>query len=280
MKQILYTVVFIFMVSRQLHASFGSYWNKLAAVTEGSCAVQNVKLLSLLNLLCNTTQTTSIQMRDACYGCFFRAGSIINGPTLLSSLNDCARLYIAESEYATCAANLQALVDGNRPQLPDPSVSGFCFTGYCDFVRCVRRINARQLISTCYAESLGMRELESDSDRIYFYTNITSCILAKSRCAQYNPISGELQNQIYVSGITPTGSAAVNKLNAATNGWVRPHPPLPTVAPPTLYFNSLQVSENGDIRIITFPTTSASITDLFCSRFPNLQQAGFGTYNC
>lgn len=107
----------------------------------------SVKLLSLLNLLCNTTQTTSIQMRDACYGCFFRAGSIINGPTLLSSLNDCARLYIAESEYSTCAANLQALVDGNRPQPPDPSVSGFCYTGYCDFVRCIRRINAQQLVS-------------------------------------------------------------------------------------------------------------------------------------
>lgn len=123
-----------------------------------------------------------------------------------------------------------------------------------------------------------MRELESDIDRIYFYTNITSCILAKSRCAQYNPISGELQNQIYVTSITPAGAAAVNKFNAATNGWVRP--PLATVSPPTLYFNSLQVSENGDIRIITFPTTTTSITDLFCSRFPNIQQAGFGTYNC
>ena len=89
-------------------------------------------------------------MRDACYGCFFRAGSVINGLNLLSTLNDCARLYIGESEYATCATNLNALVDGNRPQTPDPLVSGFCFTGYCDFVRCVRRINAQQLVSITY----------------------------------------------------------------------------------------------------------------------------------
>ncbi|XP_046802210.1 uncharacterized protein LOC124418792 [Lucilia cuprina] len=137
------------------------------------------------------------------------------------------------------------------------------------------------LISMCYAESLGTRELESDSDRIYFYTNITSCILAKSRCAQYNPISGELQNQFFVAGLSQTGSAVVNKFNSAANaGWTRPQPPLATVTPSTLYFNSLQVSENGDIRIITFPTATTSVNDLFCSRFPNLQQAGFGTYNC
>ncbi|XP_037816110.1 uncharacterized protein LOC119606615 [Lucilia sericata] len=147
--------------------------------------------------------------------------------------------------------------------------------------RTLERLLTSKQISTCYAESLGTRELESDSDRIYFYTNITSCILAKSRCAQYNPISGELQNQFFVTGLSQTGSAVVNKLNSAANGgWTRPQPPLATVTPSTLYFNSLQVSENGDIRIITFPTATTNLNDLFCSRFPNLQQAGFGTYNC
>lgn len=120
-----------------------------------------------------------------------------------------------------------------------------------------------------------MRELEYDMDRIYFYTNITSCILAKTRCAQYNPISGELQNQ-FIGGPLPAGAAVVNKLNAAAS-WVGAHPPL---AANPLYFNSLQIAENGDIRIITFPTASTSVTDLFCSRFPNFQQAGFGSYNC
>lgn len=130
------------------------------------CCDFSVKLLSLLNLLCNTTQTTSIQMRDACYGCFFRAGNIINGPTLLSSLNDCARLYISESEYASCALNLQALVDGNRPQTPDPNASGFCFTGYCDFVRCIRRINGQQLVRDIQIKLLF---IYSNHFFLYFY---------------------------------------------------------------------------------------------------------------
>ncbi|XP_037928332.1 uncharacterized protein LOC119662711 [Teleopsis dalmanni] len=263
----------VFMIYQQTNATLGVYWNKFAPVSEGACGVNNIKLLSLLNLLCNTTQTTSIQMRDACYGCFFRAGSILNGPTQLSSLNDCARLYITESRYATCATNLQAIVDGNRPTT-DP-VAGFCYTGYCDFVRCIRRINAQQLISTCYNESLGTRQLTLETDRIYFYTNITSCILARSRCSQYNPITGELQTNL----IAPQAAVA-NKVSAvaavASNGWIGgaqivPQPP---------YFNSLQVSDTGELRVITFPTATTSVSDLFCSRLPNLQQSGFGTYNC
>ncbi|XP_055921993.1 epidermal growth factor receptor kinase substrate 8-like protein 2 isoform X4 [Eupeodes corollae] len=228
-------------------------WNK--KTLEGQCVVQNVKLLSLLNLLCNTTQTTSAQMRDACYGCFFRAGSVINGPTQLTSLNDCAKLYIANTDYGECARNLQSIVDGVR-QTTDLNAPGYCYTGYCEFVRCIRRINSRKLIATCYSEALGNRELgTTDVDRINFYTNVTSCILAKARCSQYNPISGELQNQSYLKGWAGIGGKTIS------------------------YFNSLQFSDAGDLRIITFPTVT-NVGDLFCARTPTLQQSGFGSFVC
>lgn len=131
-------------------------------------------------------------------------------------------------------------------------------------------------IAACYAESLGTRDLESDFDRIYFYTNITSCILAKSRCAQYNPISGEFQEQFF-GGVAQTGGEVVK--NGASNIWIRQYASLTSKTPYNLYSNALQVSESGDIRIITYPS-AASVTDSFCSSYPKLHQSGFENYNC
>lgn len=64
------------------------------------------KLLSLLNLLCNSTQNSSITVRDACYGCFFRVGVLPPGSALLNQLSQCANLYLANTSYAGCAAQL------------------------------------------------------------------------------------------------------------------------------------------------------------------------------
>ena len=65
------------------------------------------KLLSILNILCNNTQTASIQSRDACYGCFFRAGGLPTGSSQLLQLSQCATLYLNNTNYAACAAQLQ-----------------------------------------------------------------------------------------------------------------------------------------------------------------------------
>lgn len=65
------------------------------------------KLLSILNILCNNTQNTSIQQRDACYGCFFRAGSLPPGNVQLVSLSQCATIYLNNTGYQQCAAQLQ-----------------------------------------------------------------------------------------------------------------------------------------------------------------------------
>lgn len=79
---------------------------------------------------------------------FFRAGNTFNGPAQLSSLNDCAHLYITNSSYANCAVNLQASVDATLVDpLPADFSAGPCFRGYCEFVRSVRRIDTQNLVS-------------------------------------------------------------------------------------------------------------------------------------
>lgn len=64
------------------------------------------KLLSLLNLLCNSTQNSSTVVRDACYGCFFRVGVLTPGATLLNQLSQCANIYLSNTSYAGCATQL------------------------------------------------------------------------------------------------------------------------------------------------------------------------------
>lgn len=84
---------------------FASYWNK-SHKNQLTCSKNNNKLLSILNLLCNATQTVSITSRDACYGCFFRAGSLPAGQTQLTALSQCSTVYLNGTNYGICATNL------------------------------------------------------------------------------------------------------------------------------------------------------------------------------
>ncbi|KAJ6644409.1 hypothetical protein Bhyg_09378 [Pseudolycoriella hygida] len=210
------------------------------------CSGNSNKLLSILNILCNNTQNTSIQQRDACYGCFFRAGNLPPGNVQLVSLSQCATIYLNNTGYQTCAVQLQNVVNGFRPT-PVASTN-LCYTGYCEFVRCVRMINANALIDSCIMANLINRDLSNPVSRIGFYTNTTSCILARARCNAYNPITGELQQQQRFTS-------------------------------QTYLFNSLQVSPNGDLRIVSFPGTTG-VAELFCSTRSTLEQATYGDAVC
>ncbi|CRL04895.1 CLUMA_CG017946, isoform A [Clunio marinus] len=217
---------------------------------EDKCYNHNNKLLSLLNLLCNSTQNSSITVRDACYGCFFRVGVLTPGPTLLNQLSQCASLYLSNTSYAGCATQLASLVSGVRPTT-SPTFPHQCYTGYCEFVRCVRRINANVLVDNCLLENIA-RNLSTQQDRVSFYTNITSCILARSRCNAYNPITGELQP-----------------------GNKYPH----GVSSQTFLANALQITASGDLRVISF-SQKVGVSNLFCSAQPTLDQAGYGVTTC
>lgn len=130
-----------------------------------------------------------------------------------------------------------------------------CYTGYCEFVQCVRRVNANSLINQCILQTLANKDLNVESQRVGFYVNATSCILARTRCDTYNPITGELQTP-YGPSSTPLSIRNVDILS-----------------------NALQISPIGDIRVVTFPTKIIA-ADLFCSSRTFLDQSTFGGSSC
>lgn len=171
----------------------------------------------------------------------------------------------------------QTIVSGVRPTTA-PTFPYGCYTGYCEFVRCIRRINANVLVCCCWChrfikhckvceiyfhyrrqvdncllENIG-RNLSSQQDRVNFYTNITSCILARSRCNAYNPITGELQGNRITSNLFQITSSGVLS-------------------------NALQVTTSGDIRVISF-SQKVGVSNLFCSAQTSLDQSGYGVTTC
>ncbi|KAL5282622.1 hypothetical protein ACFFRR_005616 [Megaselia abdita] len=249
--------------------SLGSYWQQFKGnVVSGDCSGQSYKLLSLLNLLCNATQTTSTEKRDACYGCFFRIGNMITGMKttlleasdaenqLLSALRICALDYLKSTMYEICTNELTKALSSLTTIVYGRSIgflSGYCPVGYCEFVRCIRRINANNLVNSCFMENYPNFNLTNGvvSNRIFFITNVTACILAKSRCSLYHPISGEYKPQ---------------------------QQPQPGIS--ISYYNSMQIAPNGDIKLVSYPYTT-KVAELFCSNSLNgLEQAVYREFIC
>lgn len=96
-------------------------------------------------------------------------------------------------------------------------------------------------------------------DRIHFYTNTTACILAKTRCSEVNPITADFQRQ--TGSIHPIGVTNA----AGTAGFY--------------HYNALQISYNGDIRIIGLPSAWV-LGNTFCSRNISLSQAPYDQQIC
>ncbi|KOB69408.1 Uncharacterized protein OBRU01_16870 [Operophtera brumata] len=213
--------------------------NKFAAL----CPSNGAQLQNLLNLVCSTAQPTNVTLRDACITCFTRVTSMQEGPQELTALSVCAVQYLTNTSYAACATALMALSTSALNVQP----SG-CYMGYCDFVRCLRRTNSVNLITQCTREARTGVNITLDSDNIRFFTNVTSCILAKARCGSYNPITGDAQ----VPGYLSTGTRASN---------------------------ALQFSETGELRILAFPANTP-VTNSFCSTSSNLTESSWLTNIC
>ncbi|XP_047517784.1 uncharacterized protein LOC125057890 isoform X2 [Pieris napi] len=207
------------------------------------CPSNGQKLQYLLNLVCSTAQPTNVTNRDACISCFSRVTSMPEGPQELNSLSVCAVQYFANTSYAGCATALMALSTSALNVQP----SG-CYMGYCDFVRCLRRANSVNLITQCTREARTGVNITLDNDNVRFYTNVTSCILAKTRCGPFNPITGEPQTP----GYTSTGIRVSN---------------------------ALQFSDNGELRVLAF-STATPVSSSFCSAMNNLTQTNWLTNVC
>lgn len=103
------------------------------------------------------------------------------------------------------------------------------------------------------------RDFNRIIDRISFYTNTTACILARTLCSDINPITGDFQLQ--KTSIHPVGITN----SVGTAGYY--------------HHNALQISRNGDIKIIAFPSTLV-LGNAFCSRSISLNQSTYSRETC
>jgi len=66
-----------------------------------------VRIPELLNQLCNQSQGSNLTIRDACYGCFYRASILPQGYSMLVAMSTCANTYLNNTSYGHCQAYLQ-----------------------------------------------------------------------------------------------------------------------------------------------------------------------------
>lgn len=110
---------------------------------------------------------------------------------------------------------------------------------------------ANQQINGCFVQNLVNRDFNRIPDRVSFYTNTTACILAKTRCSDINPITGDIQRQrgsIYPPGITNS---------VGTAGYY--------------HHNAIQIGPNGDMKIIGLPSVWV-LSNTFCATKVSLEQ--------
>ncbi|XP_028520999.2 uncharacterized protein LOC107994790 isoform X1 [Apis cerana] len=205
--------------------------------------IKNVRIPELLNQLCNQSQGSNTTRRDACYGCFFRASSQTLGYSLLMAISNCADIYLNNTDYGHCQQYLR-----NATSMVNLRTS--VTTIYCSFLECVRQVNKDTLLRECVGEAIRISPNFNLTDvkLAQLYVNTTACVLAKTRCSQMNPITGEFQED-----------DLANKLN------------IPTV-------NAVLVNTNYDINIVQLPFHSSSID--VCAKYRNYEQASWPTVMC
>ncbi|KAK1121628.1 hypothetical protein K0M31_010416 [Melipona bicolor] len=174
--------------------------------------VTQVRIPELLNQLCNESQGSDTVRRDACYGCFFRASSQTVGYPLLMALSNCANIYLNNTDYGHCQQYLR--------------------------------------LRECVGEAVRAFPSFNTTDvkLAQLYVNTTACVLAKTRCSQMNPITGEFQED-----------DLANKLH------------IPTV-------NAVLVNTDYDINIVQLPFHSSSID--VCAKYRNYEQASWPSVGC
>ncbi|KAK2577150.1 hypothetical protein KPH14_003310 [Odynerus spinipes] len=101
----------------------------------GSLAtIKNVRIPELLNQLCNESQGSNVMLRDACYGCFYRASSQPTGYPLLLALSACTDTYLNNTDYGHCQMYLSNATNNLNSRVSPVTV-------YCTFLECIRQVN-------------------------------------------------------------------------------------------------------------------------------------------
>lgn len=114
-------------------------------------------------------------------------------------------------------------------------------------------------IAQCYEQAAVGNEAIFEEDQISLIKDTVSCILARTRCGNVNPITGQHQN----NRITTT---IYDKWGKPQNNAI----PL---------YNSLQITPENDLRIVNFPGTT-KIQNYFCRSQPNLKESSWLEFSC
>ncbi|XP_034936537.1 uncharacterized protein [Chelonus insularis] len=230
--------------------SFISYIVRIEALVSDSLTkilrgnYNNIRIPLLLNQLCNESQGDDGVLRDACYGCFFRATNRPPGYPLLLAMSNCGDLYLDNTNYGSCQAYLRN-ASRNIDIRSSPSII------YCTFLECIRQVNKDSLIRTCVGEALDMISnfTVNDIQLAQLFVNTTACILAKTRCGIMNPITG-----VYQDGIDASTKLSIPSMNA------------------------ILVNSNYDINIIQLPFGTGVIDE--CAKYRNVEQATWPSVQC
>ncbi|CAK9797979.1 hypothetical protein ANTQUA_LOCUS1457 [Anthophora quadrimaculata] len=233
---ILLGIVGVNLVEPLVQQSLSKFLGSLAGV-------KHVRIPELLNQLCNESQGSNTVLRDACYGCFFRATSQTLGYPLLMAMSNCADIYLNGTDYAHCQQYLNNATSSLNSRV-NPS------TIYCTFLECVRQVNKDTLLRECVGEAIRLFPNFNTTDvkLAQLYVNTTACVLAKTRCSYMNPITGEFQED-----------DLANKLH------------IPTI-------NAMLVNTDYDINIVQLPFHYSSID--VCAKQRNYEQASWPGVMC
>ncbi|XP_035735346.1 uncharacterized protein LOC118447468 [Vespa mandarinia] len=107
----------------------------LSKLLFGSLAtIKNVRIPELLNQLCNESQGANVTLRDACYGCFYRASNQPTGYPLLLRMSACADMYLNNTDYGHCQAYLRNATNNLNNRVGPVTI-------YCTFLECIRQVN-------------------------------------------------------------------------------------------------------------------------------------------
>ncbi|XP_026673270.1 uncharacterized protein LOC108629643 isoform X1 [Ceratina calcarata] len=205
--------------------------------------IRQLRIPELLNQLCNESQGSNMVRRDACYGCFYRVSRQPIGYSLLVSMSSCADMYLNGTDYGHCQRYLSNATNALNSRINPTTI-------YCTFLDCVRQQNRDNLLTECVGEAVRIfpNFTVTDVKLAQLYVNTTACVLARSRCSQTNPITGEFQEDVLA-----------NKLH------------IPTI-------NAVLVNTDYDINIIQLPFYYGSIN--ICSKQRNYEQASWPGVTC
>ncbi|XP_031828033.1 uncharacterized protein LOC116425015 [Nomia melanderi] len=206
-------------------------------------SIKHVRIPELLNQLCNESQGSDAIRQDACYGCFFKATNQPLSLPMLVAMSSCADLYLNNTDYGHCQQYLNNATSTLNTRANPTTI-------YCTFLECIRQVNKDNLLRDCIGEAIRASPgfNFTDVQLAQLFVNTTACVLAKTRCALMNPITGELQD----------GDLA-NKLHA------------PSV-------NAMLVNTDYDINIVQLPFHYGSID--VCAKYRNYEQANWPTVTC